>query len=89
MRAPILRREQGEFERVTALHELVYSWRVEPGFETMNERVTVRFDPCEAGTEVVIRHERIGEKATRDAHESGWTGCLDGLTAFLSTAGPG
>jgi len=47
--------------------------------------VTVRFEPKGDGTEVIVVHERIADEATRDDHEKGWAGCLDGLERhFLS-----
>jgi hypothetical protein len=41
--------------------------------------VTVTFEPVGDATEVVVVHERIHTAATRDDHERGWIGCLDGL----------
>ncbi len=52
----------------------------------VSERVTVRFEPRENGTEVIILHERIPNAATRDRHEKGWQGCLDGLAEYLTGA---
>jgi uncharacterized protein YndB with AHSA1/START domain len=76
----------GEFEVVEPPRKLVYSWRIErdatPSPDAAAERVTVRFDPCPEGTEVVVIHERIAGLAVRDAHEQGWLGCLGGLAAF-------
>jgi len=72
----------GEFLVVTPPTELVYTWHVEPG-ESGNERVTVQFVSRGAATEVVITHEHIASQPTRDEHETGWLGCLDGLAAFL------
>ncbi len=34
-------------------------------------------------TEVIVVHERIADALTRDLHEQGWTGCLDGLEEYL------
>src|SRR6266446_2322480 len=48
----------GEFERIDAPHLLVYTWRVEPQ-EWNGERVTVRFEPRNDATEVVVIHECI------------------------------
>lgn len=70
----------GEFERIEPPTLLVYTWRVEP--QASFERVTVRFDRRDEGTEVVIEHERIADSATRDMHEHGWRECLDSLAAF-------
>lgn len=72
----------GEFERIDPPHKLVYSWRLEPG-SGPSERVTVRFQPKDKATDVIITHERITSEANRDQHEQGWFGCLDGLVALV------
>lgn len=77
----------GVFEAIEPPSRLVYTWRLEPG-EDCDERVSVRFQPRDGGTEVVIVHERIGDEATRDHHEQGWQGCLDGLAAWLVSTQP-
>ena len=76
-------RIEGEFEVIEPPHTLVYSWRLGPDGST--ERVMVRFEPCDGGTEVSIVHERIGTEAARDQHEHGGVGCLDGLVALVAT----
>lgn len=50
-------------------------------------RVTVRFEPRPEGAEVVVVHERIADEATRDSHQAGWQGCLEGLEALAEAAG--
>jgi uncharacterized protein YndB with AHSA1/START domain len=73
----------GEFQLIEPPHKLVYTWRVEPAQEAA-ELVTVLFEPRAAGaTEVVVVHERIPNKTTRDRHEQGWFGCLDGLAKYI------
>jgi uncharacterized protein YndB with AHSA1/START domain len=72
----------GEFEVVAPPRKLVYSWRLEPGPER-SERVTVTFEPRGEATEIVVVHERIPDAPTRDQHEQGWVGCLDGLARYL------
>lgn len=57
--------------------------RDEPGASTC-ERVTVRFEPRDSATEVIVLHERIADDATRNRHAHGWAGCLDGLEAFVA-----
>ncbi|HWU89173.1 MAG TPA: SRPBCC domain-containing protein [Kofleriaceae bacterium] len=69
----------GEFLVFEPPHRLVYTWRLE-GADP--ERVTVRFEPRGAATEVVVVHERIADPRARAEHERGWEGCLDGLAAF-------
>ena len=73
----------GEFVRVTPPRELVYTWALEPA-SGPPEQVTVRFDPVDGGTEVVVVHERIPSEPARVSHEHGWNGCLDGLDALLT-----
>lgn len=73
----------GEFQEIAPPHRLVYTWRVEPGPD-VTERVTVRFEPRRDATEVIITHERIADADTRERHEQGWLGCLDGLTAYVA-----
>jgi uncharacterized protein YndB with AHSA1/START domain len=67
----------GTFEAIERPHRLVYSWRI--GDEPTS-RVTVRFAPFEFdSTEVTVLHEQIASAATRDEHDRGWVGCLQGL----------
>jgi uncharacterized protein YndB with AHSA1/START domain len=77
----------GEFEIVEPPYRIVYTWRVEGKAPASSERsrVTVRFEPHESGTEVVVVHERIDTEETRDDHEKGWNGCLENLEALLAS----
>jgi uncharacterized protein YndB with AHSA1/START domain len=72
----------GVFELVSPPRELVYSWSTAPDAPS-SERVTVRFEPREGATEVTIVHERIPNGTSRDQHQQGWFGCLDGLERYL------
>jgi uncharacterized protein YndB with AHSA1/START domain len=82
----------GIFEAVRPPSLLVYSWELAAGALTPGgprppeqgaERVTVRFEPRGAATEVIVQHERIGDETARVSHEQGWFGCLDGLVALV------
>jgi len=72
---------RGEFLEIDPPHRLVYSWSM-GGERPFLERVTVRFVPVGAGTEVVVLHEHIADEASRDDHLAGWQGCLAGLAAL-------
>lgn len=80
----------GEFEEIAPPSKLVYSWRLGPDRDPhpeapgSRERVTVRFEPHDGGTEVIIVHERLVSEASRKGHEAGWLGCLDGLEEHLA-----
>ena len=79
---------EGVFERIDAPRELVYTWRINAGAQ-IPERVTVRFEPKNGATEVVVVHERIATEQSRTAHQAGWTGCLDGLAEYLVSPAAG
>ena len=72
----------GEFEEIVVPHRLVYTWRTQEGASL--ERVTVRFEPRDGSTEVIVVHERIAEARTRQEHETGWRECLDGLERLFA-----
>jgi uncharacterized protein YndB with AHSA1/START domain len=77
----------GAFEVVEPPSRLVYSWGVEgQGQARAAERVTVRFEARGSATEVVVVHDLIPDAATRDQHEHGWRGCLEGLAEHLAAA---
>jgi uncharacterized protein YndB with AHSA1/START domain len=73
----------GEFEVIERPNRLTYTWRVD-GSPGAQERVTVRFEPRNGATEVIVTHERIPDEPVRDQHRRGWEGCLDGLARFVS-----
>jgi hypothetical protein len=50
--------------------------------------VMVWYDSRDGATEVIIAHERIPDAATRDRHEAGWHGCLEGLASYAGRARP-
>ena len=75
----------GQFEVVEPPSRLVYTWHTAP--ENMPalqvSRVTVRFEPQGAATDVIVLHERIVDETTSADHERGWHGCLDNLASLL------
>lgn len=75
----------GRFVAIEPPHRLSYTWMLEPTEtpEPREERVTVSFNRCGAGTEVTVQHERIESALLRDKHAAGWDGCLEGLAACL------
>jgi uncharacterized protein YndB with AHSA1/START domain len=77
----------GTFEIVEPPRRLVYTWEVEREFCTAPERsrVTVRFEPRDGATEVIVVHELINSEETRADHEKGWNGCLEKLGALFGS----
>ena len=72
----------GEFQVIEPPHSLTYTWQIEQSSGPA-ECVTVRFEPTENATEVIVTHTRIPDRTTRDRHERGWLGCLNGLVDYL------
>jgi uncharacterized protein YndB with AHSA1/START domain len=76
----------GEFLEISPPHKLVYTWSTDPDDETKalaeTEQVTVRFEARGTATEVIVVHERVAP-ASREGHEGGWVGCLDGLAELF------
>lgn len=73
----------GEFLAIDPPTQLVYTWQLESA-DRPQEQVTVRFEPRDDGTEVVITHELIPDEQTRTTHRHGWLGCLKGLAEQVS-----
>ena len=73
----------GEFQAIEPPHRLTYTWQIEESSGS-SELVTVCFEPRDGATEVIVTHTRIPDRTSRDRHEQGWLGCLDGLAEYLS-----
>jgi uncharacterized protein YndB with AHSA1/START domain len=76
----------GQFEVIAPPDKLVFSWHLEPGSGAA-ERVTVRFEPRDGATEVIIVHEQIASPESRETHAMGWQECLEGLEQHLGRTG--
>jgi len=74
----------GKFEKIEHPTLLIYSWLMGTSIQNPT-RVTVQFNEHPDGTELVLTHERFASQEMCDQHLKGWTGCLDGLTAFLKS----
>jgi uncharacterized protein YndB with AHSA1/START domain len=46
--------------------------------------VTIEFQTTRSGTRLVLTHDFLPSANSRTAHQMGWDGCLDSLTAMLS-----
>lgn len=71
----------GEFLEIVPPERLAYTWNTDLAPDS-TQRVIVRFEKKEEGTEVVILHELLPDRAMRDRHERGWIGCLAGLRDY-------
>lgn len=73
---------RGVYETIEPPRRLVFSWMIDDA-NSPPSRVIVELQGRGDVTEVVVRHERILDEATRASHGSGWEQCLDGLAAML------
>jgi uncharacterized protein YndB with AHSA1/START domain len=71
----------GEYHEIVEPDRLVFTWGWEGGDGGM--LVTIELAAQAGKTKLVLTHVKFPDAATRDSHSEGWTGCLDGLDAFL------
>ncbi len=79
---------QGVYREIVEPERLVFTWVREdadgkPGAETV---VTVTLAAEGRQTKLTLHHARFESVADRDAHQGGWTSCLDRLPEYLATA---
>ena len=76
----------GRYVTVDPPEKLAFTWQWESPheFEGHETLVTVEFLACEAGTELVLTHERFPNDAMRSLHSQGWAGTLDRLVLAVS-----
>ena len=74
----------GEYVRIDRPNELVmtFYWVSEPDQVMLS---TVNFSPSDAGTEINLRHEKLPNEASRDAHAQGWQGTLARLQRLFES----
>jgi uncharacterized protein YndB with AHSA1/START domain len=76
----------GEYREIDAPHRLVYTWDWKQEGDAMGETlITVEFNPNGEYTEVVMTHEKMPSIELRDAHDHGWTSCLDRLERLFGS----
>jgi uncharacterized protein YndB with AHSA1/START domain len=71
----------GEYVAVEPPRRLAFTWQWDG--EPEQTLVTAELTARDAGTDLVIVHERFTDGADRDEHAKGWTDCLDRLPDWL------
>jgi uncharacterized protein YndB with AHSA1/START domain len=69
----------GQYREITPPERLVYTWSWEDNDHADGSIITVDFIDRGSATEVVLRHEQLRDKVSRDRHLEGWHGCIDKL----------
>lgn len=77
----------GEYLELTPPERLVFTWS-SPYTGPEPSVVTVELRPHDAGTELLLTHERLPQGAA-DSHGRGWGAMLERLTALLAAEAKG
>jgi uncharacterized protein YndB with AHSA1/START domain len=75
----------GIYREVIPNEKLTFTW----AWESTPEReslVTIKLKKAGGGTDMTLTHEQFFDEAARDRHEHGWTGTLERLDRYVSTA---
>jgi uncharacterized protein YndB with AHSA1/START domain len=77
----------GVYRVIEPPSRLAFSWHIEPPDEHAGiaSEVTVVLTSDGAGTQLVIRHERLSRPGAAARHTAGWEGALTQLAARLDT----
>ncbi len=75
----------GAFETIEPPARLVFSWIIEPPDEHagIHSEVHVTIARAGAGSELRIRHEKLGRPGAPQRHAEGWRGAINQLAALF------
>jgi uncharacterized protein YndB with AHSA1/START domain len=75
----------GIFRSIDRPSRIVFSWVIEAPDEHagIDSEVTVTITPCQAGSELVIRHAKLARPDAMARHAEGWRGALAQLSVWL------
>lgn len=77
----------GEYLEFEPPHRLAMSWQWRSGGDDDGvSRVEIDLLPVDAGTQLTFTHSRLSSDASRDSHQSGWSGALDKLEAMFAAS---
>jgi len=82
---------RGVYREIKRPSKLVFTWKWKGAaeMEFPETIVTVEFGDAEGFTEVVLTHEGLPDKKSRESHSHGWNGTLDKLEKLVAAAGNG
>lgn len=76
----------GSYNVITPPSRIVFSWVIEPPDEHagIQSEVSVAITQDGNGSELVIRHEKLGRADAIERHAVGWQGAIEQLAAILA-----
>ena len=76
----------GAFSVIEPPSKIVFSWVIEPPDEhaSIESEVSVAITPDGSGSELLIRHVKLGHSGAIERHAAGWRGAVDQLTELLA-----
>lgn len=76
----------GSYSEVKPPSKIVFSWVIEPPDEHagIQSQVSVTITPDSRGSELLIRHEKLGRTDAIERHAAGWRGAIDQLTELFA-----
>ncbi|MDA1192022.1 MAG: SRPBCC domain-containing protein, partial [Candidatus Poribacteria bacterium] len=76
----------GEDREINRPSKLVFTWGWEEADEgdSIDTLVTIQLRENNGGTDLILTHENFVSAESRDKHEHGWVGCLEGLAKHLA-----
>jgi uncharacterized protein YndB with AHSA1/START domain len=77
----------GVYREIVPCSRLVFTWSC-PELAVVDSIVTVELTDAGEGTDLVLTHELLDDADIRNAHERGWTGCLNNLERMLRDDAP-
>lgn len=79
---------QGVYREVVEPERLVFTWAWEDAEGQLGPETVVTVTFVEQGdrTRLVVHHARFETDSARDAHQEGWTSCIERLAEYLAAA---
>ena len=80
----------GSYSIINPPTKIVFSWLIEPPDEHagIESEVNIAITPDGSGSELIIRHEKLGRTDAIERHAAGWCGAVDQLTELVKQENP-
>jgi uncharacterized protein YndB with AHSA1/START domain/DNA-binding transcriptional ArsR family regulator len=72
----------GEYREIKTSEKIVFTWN---SISVKDTVVTITFSEIGNETEVIITHDHLPSKESRDNHKKGWIGCVNNLKKSINS----